>query len=96
MFFTDSPSEAFDYALGQYMSGVYDKESGPNIKPVYLSIKNPLIINARGRGGNGGIIEKAFEKAYALGKDGIIIRNVKDSPDYTFSVFRKRNYEEHE
>ena len=44
-YFTNSPDIATEFA-GEIKKG--KKESGPNIVPVYLSIKNPLILDANG------------------------------------------------
>jgi hypothetical protein len=84
VFFTNNPHEAGNYAVSQYMRQYFAQESGPNLKAVYLSIQNPLVVNAFGKGGNGGLIERAFEKAYKNGNDGIIIRGVKDAPEYYY------------
>jgi len=73
-------TRAFDY-----------QNAEPNIIPAYLSMKNPLIVEANGanwrdaqrRGETSNVIKEAQEQ----GHDGVIIRNVKD--DYNNGVKTK-------
>lgn len=94
-YFTSKPSVAGTYAEGE----------GANIVPVYLSLKNPLVVDAKGKrydagreygfGGSSGITMDAVYKAIAAGNDGVIVRNVQDEvggkgePSDVFIVFNK-------
>ena len=63
-------------------------EQGANVKPVYLSLQNPLIVDAKGQpydagrndriGGNPGLTQDAIGRAIDGGYDGVIVRNVRD------------------
>ncbi len=70
-FFTDSPEVASDYAQQR------DWEPG-RVMSVHLSVKNPHIVDAQGKG-YGGITREAIEHARRHGHDGAIIRNVIDA-----------------
>ncbi len=70
-FFTDSPEVASDYAQQR------DWEPG-RVLPVHLSVKNPHIVDAQGKG-YGGITREAIDYARRHGHDGVIIRNVIDA-----------------
>lgn len=64
IFFTSSKSTAQTYGKENY--------------PSYLSIKNPLIIDARGKSYKE-IIPAAFiQEAKSAGNDGVIVKNIKD------------------
>lgn len=53
---------------------------GQNIIPVYLSIKNPLEIDAAGESPEGiGGIDPLIKRAQREGRDGVIIRNFDDA-----------------
>ena len=76
-FFAKSPKTA-----GTYTNAV---NQGANIKPVYISLKNPLIVDAKGQtydaggfGGNPGLTQDAIGKAFDGGYDGVIVKNVRD------------------
>lgn len=76
-FFSKSPDQASEF------SGM---DEGSNVKPVYLSIKNPLVIDADGR--NVRSVLGAYEEGIAreLGHDGIIVRNVVDSLGFVMTA----------
>ena len=53
---------------------------GQNIMPVYLSIKNPMVVDAAGENPQGiGGIDPLIRRAKAAGHDGVIIRNFDDA-----------------
>lgn len=53
---------------------------GQSIVPAYLSIKNPLVIDAAGETPQGiGGIDPIIQRAKAAGHDGVIIRNFDDA-----------------
>lgn len=83
-FFTDSPEVASDYAVTRQAG-----TSGANVRPVYLSLKNPAVMQAF----KGVSIRGAIDSAKQAGNDGLIIRNYKDSPGSgdMYVVFDARN-----
>jgi hypothetical protein len=84
-FFSDSPQIAVSYTVAWQgdFSAEYSDEA--NVMPVYLSIKNPLKVDAKkenwqdiqykGRFYN---INELAEKAQREGYDGLIVKNVQD------------------
>ena len=73
-FFTDRQSVARTYAVDTRAFDYQNAE--PRVIPAYLSIQNPLVIDAAGatwRNNN------AIDQAIAAGHDGVIIRNVRDT-----------------
>jgi hypothetical protein len=80
----------FFFAKSPQTAGTYTNaaEQGANIKPVYVSLKNPLIVDAGGQaydagrkdgiGGNPGITQDAIGRALDGGYDGVVIKNVRD------------------
>jgi hypothetical protein len=53
---------------------------GQNIMPVYLAMKNPLVVDAKGENPQGiGGIDPLIQKARRAGRDGVIIRNFDDA-----------------
>jgi hypothetical protein len=87
-FFTSSPNIASTYTRGRVFAP--PKERGQAIYPVFLSLKNPLVVDAKGSGwqsiavdvGEGGLglytPDDLVKIARRLGNDGLIIRNVID------------------
>lgn len=66
--------------LDASMGGPEGRLRGQNIMPVYLSIKNPLVVDAGGETPDGiGGIDPIIKKAKRLGHDGVIIRNFDDA-----------------
>jgi hypothetical protein len=63
----------------------------PNIRPSYVDLKNPLIVDAKGKawdaklktdldsGHDAGLTHEAIYRARENGNDGVIIKNVRDS-----------------
>ncbi|CAB4163446.1 hypothetical protein UFOVP813_22 [uncultured Caudovirales phage] len=84
-FATDSERKAATYADDRRSSDYQNAE--PGIIPLYLSIQNPVIIDAKGGSWTDGIIYHAMKDAIARAKtgevDGVIIENVVD--DYKVS-----------
>lgn len=84
-FFTSSQSVARTYADGRR---AFDFQNAENaVGKLYLSIKNPMMIDAKGeswgeRGGPAGQ-SKQIEEARAAGHDGLIIRNTLDTYNVT-------------
>ena len=73
-FFTPDPDIAAEYAEGVSSSA---RTAGDLIIPVYLSIKKPLIIDAKER--PWGDFQDDIEAAFKSGKyDGVILKNVMD------------------
>jgi len=76
-FFTDSPYSGNAYAFSLRYRG--SDRVAPNVIPVYLSMKNPLEVDFGGK-----VKERGFDPliwhAEEHGYDGLIIRNVIDSP----------------
>jgi hypothetical protein len=72
--FTDSLDDASFHATGRGWVGV-DK-SGANIKPVYLNIRNPLIVtDGADRVGDTAWESTIIDQAYEEGRDGIIFKD---------------------
>lgn len=95
--FTDNSSLAESYTeFGNYNKEAYERAlkygdiygnsiGNSSIMPVYLSIKNPLIIDAKGQKSgniNGKTISDLFNDAINNGNDGVIINNVEDSGNF--------------
>ncbi|WP_423820817.1 LPD38 domain-containing protein [Salinisphaera sp. SPP-AMP-43] len=67
-------------ALEEQIQRPEGRMNGQNIMPAYLSIQNPLEIDARGETPEGiGGIDPLIRKAKARGHDGVIIRNFDDA-----------------
>jgi len=75
-FFTDHPRLAADYAEGQNLHG-----ENAAVMPVYLSLKNPLIVDANGLRGKEkfDFVEKSIGDAIDGKHDGLVMRNVVDA-----------------
>lgn len=67
-------------ALEAKLSDPANRGRGQNVMPVYLSLQNPLIIDAKGENPEGiGGIDPLIQKAKRAGHDGVIIRNFDDA-----------------
>lgn len=73
-FATDSVPVARSYT--DVFRAAFNRDAEPAILPLYLSIQNPLVIDAQGQ--NWKNTELHVEQARAAGHDGIIIRNSVD------------------
>jgi hypothetical protein len=82
-FFSSSARAASGYARG---AGAY---SFPNVMPTYLSLKNPLVVDAKGKKynrilfdeGNYWTVDALAAEARKRGNDGLIVKNVIDEHD---------------
>ncbi len=83
MFFTDDPSIASGYT--DRNPTTWDDNGlpvGGNIVPVYLSLQNPLELDAQGDSMFGVADDHVLLAAKRSGRDGIIVRNVIDAPSH--------------
>lgn len=71
IYFSDSPDVASAYSQPGESGG------SANVTPVWLSLQNPLVIDARGGNWNP-VVPDAVRAARAEGRDGVIVRNVRD------------------
>ena len=82
IFFTDNPEVAETYAGGTKQPGGI-KTDRPNIRPSYLNIQNPKVIDANGATWSnldgGETTHTLIKKAESEGHDGLILKNVRDS-----------------
>ena len=93
-YFTDLPGLASSYAESQKMiqptrdwdsgKNIKDrdfkgKQAGANVMPVYLSMKDPLIVEETGKA-TSEILDKHFKKARENNNDGVIFKRVRDPP----------------
>jgi hypothetical protein len=69
IYFTNDPTNASEYA---------GSGAGANVAPTYISLKNPLIVDAGGKSWVE-VRAKAIAEAKAAGNDGVILRNVVDN-----------------
>ncbi|MEQ0866856.1 LPD23 domain-containing protein [Pseudomonas aeruginosa] len=81
LFFTSNPGAASGFALTTRAGKINSAEeipstSAPNVVPAYLSLSNPLEIDAAGRSWVN--FKDQVQQAQSLGHDGAIIRNVLD------------------
>lgn len=82
-FFTDDPSVASDFAdfskrmlaLDQ-RKNVWPDDSAASVMPTYLSLQNPMIVDGKEISGINDVVSQARDE----GKDGLIIKNVRDTP----------------
>lgn len=74
-FFTDSAPLASEYATEAKENG-----TGANVIPAYLSMQNPLVVDANGTRGRNkfAMVEDAIGRAIDDGNDGVVLRNVFD------------------
>lgn len=98
MFFTDNPQVSDAYA-GVATSYKGDKWSWPandfeggRIMPVYLALKNPLVIESAGAIYHQ--VEQQIKQAKRDGHDGVIIREVYDTPGAagSLSAYKHTSY----
>ena len=72
VFFTSNPTQAGSLAsLGRGMEGV-------NVRPAYVNLKNPMVIDSVQEYGNVTGRKKLIKRAKALGHDGVIIKATLD------------------
>lgn len=82
LFFTSDKVHSGEYAIPQHlhdeMDFVDEFYHGSNIIPVYLRIKNPLVIDADSKNWVN-IFPEAIDKALDNNNDGIIVNNIVDN-----------------
>lgn len=71
IYFSDSPEVASAYSQPGESGG------SANVTPAWLSLQNPVVIDAKGADWNP-VIPDALKAARAAGRDGVIVRNVRD------------------
>lgn len=82
--FSDSEDVASEYTLPrEYGETVYEDSDGNEIEPgttveVFLSLKNPMVVDFNGNVGDATRLGKLVTQAKAAGHDGLIIKNVDD------------------
>ncbi len=83
IYFTDNPKVASSYAIVEDLD-IEDLHplDQPNVIPTYLSIQNPLIINADGMSW-AEITDDAIKKAKKQKKDGLILKNLADFASFS-------------
>jgi len=85
IFFSSNPELASAYAgvakstlTGQSFAYPADSAYGGNVMPVYLSMQNPMIVDAEGQMYTK--VEPLIREAKKKGHDGVIFKNVADQP----------------
>lgn len=85
IFFSSNPELASAYAgvakstlTGQSFAYPAESAYGGNVMPVYLSIQNPMIVDAEGQMYTK--VEPLIREAKKKGHDGVIFKNVADQP----------------
>lgn len=79
-------AEALTHELEAHdLSAIREGDVGQNIVPVHLSVRNPLIVDARGRAGSTGEGARIIQQARAAGHDGVIFLNSADTSSRTIS-----------
>jgi hypothetical protein len=84
MFFTDNPELASQYTgtakspmTGQYYDYPMGSNTGGNMMPVHLGMKNPLVYDAEGKMYHQ--VEDVIKQARKLGHDSVLMKNVVDA-----------------
>jgi len=72
--FSASSANAEEFAKLAAGRGAGDS---PSVMPVYLALKNPLVVDATGGAVN---FDTAIAQAKAEGRDGVVFRNASDTP----------------
>lgn len=70
-------------ALDASFADPQNRLDGQNVLPVYLSIKDPLVVDAAGENAVGFDIPGAIRRAFQGGHDGLIINNLDDAAGLT-------------
>ena len=85
IFFSSNPELASAYAgvakstlTGESFAYPAESAYGGNVMPVYLSIQNPMVVNATGQMYHK--VEHFIREAKKNGHDGVIFKNVADQP----------------
>ena len=86
-YFTISPEEAFDYAERQTHPS-YGKNLKPRVISAYLRVEKPFDPNVNTlpgvdlKTGTWGELEPHFKKIKSAGYDGVLVKEMSDTPDY--------------
>ncbi|HEY2851127.1 MAG TPA: hypothetical protein VGI97_14710 [Gemmatimonadaceae bacterium] len=77
----DAKVEEYEKLEAQFRADTESRMRGQNVVPVYLSMKKPAVVDAKGESFAGfeGSLTELIRKAKADGKDGVIIRNLDDA-----------------
>lgn len=78
-FFTDNAEAAGQYANVHHVGGKAMADRGAKTVPVFLSLKNPLIVNLDG-GHVGTVRAQSIARAKREGRDGVVFRGGEDVP----------------
>ena len=73
--------KGYFFSSSQDIANEYAAESGTtgnNVMPVYLSLKNPLTVDHKGKGYSPEMFDRYIQQAKEEGRDGVIIRNSRD------------------
>ena len=86
LFFTNDPGIASGYAMPDSMAGWRAGTSGqaPNLRPVHLQMKNPLIVEQ----GDVARVDKLIAQAKAGGHDGLILKGGEGGKADAYVVFK--------
>ncbi len=71
---------ALDKEINKGMKNLSSSFGGQSIRPVFLDIKDPLIVEAKAKDVSSVGISRQINKAKREGKDGVIIKNLRDDP----------------
>ena len=74
--FADNPSTASGYVMAGGRP-----QTGANVRPTKLSMKNPLVVDDKGMKFDQARYDEYVARAKRGGHDGIVINNTIDSPD---------------
>jgi hypothetical protein len=93
MFLTDSAQNASGYAIRRPPFADAPLEHG-TVYPVYLAMKTPLVVDAKGAGFSGTVARAIYraKTAKRTRYDGVIIRNIRDSHRLLGRVVQATNY----
>lgn len=96
---TDNPNDASGYSLSQYFekedfnaNNAGDGEEfliideAPNVRPILLDMKNPMIIDYAGKGYDEFRHVDTINEARIKGHDGVVFKNIIDTPHLLYDV----------
>lgn len=84
---TDNPHNASGYSLDRYLNrfeGEIPREQ-PNVRPILLDMKNPLIVDYAGKGYDTFRHVDTINEAKEKGHDGVIFENIADTPHILYN-----------
>lgn len=103
-FFTPDPSAALAYAENQYARDDTKEDVGPNVMPVYLSMRNPLVLTEAEAleriGEDSGHVDWTAIDGFSYsmmgeGYDGLIIRDALDYAGGEIGASMKKRYDQY-